>query len=465
MSKRIEFTIGQRVGDGHWVVLGEGLKTASGARQIRIICEKCDWVRCVAPSEIHTKKLNSCKCKTIKNFKEKRKIKVVPGKKFGRLTVESFVKADRSSKYWKCICECGGIKTVREGDLRAGKTKSCGCLQRQVKDLVGKRFGKLVVKSLNRVEKNIVYWNCVCDCQNKAIVSRKGLESGNTKSCGCFRGEKNRKELEGVIGKRFGKLIVVSFSEENKKEWARFDCICDCGGIKDYVRLSDLTKGDVRSCGCLIGNDKKDILGQRFGKLVVVEFVEIRKGRAYWKTQCDCGNEKIISVSGLTNGTKSCGCLPTGRKKSRKNKGLLHNEPCYGIWKGMKDRCTKPNHHAFSSYGGRGITVDPRWMASYDAFIEDVGPRPSLQHSLDRIDVDKGYYPENVRWATFRVQVSNRRMWYHVKKKEYQDMLKKIEDLESENQKLQEEIFKLRSNTLPRTLDDFLTSERQKCSH
>jgi hypothetical protein len=75
----------------------------------------------------------------------------------------------------------------------------------------------------------------------------------------------------------------------------------------------------------------------------------------------------------------------------------------------MKDRCLNSAHRSYPGYGGRGIGVDPRWLESFAAFIADVGPRPSPRHSLDRVDNDRGYWPDNVRWATRSEQASNRR--------------------------------------------------------
>ena len=83
--------------------------------------------------------------------------------------------------------------------------------------------------------------------------------------------------------------------------------------------------------------------------------------------------------------------------------------PEYNTWKGMRHRCTNPNHRVYALYGGRGITVCERWAASFQAFLDDVGRKPSPDHSLDRIDVDGNYEPGNVRWATQQDQCRNQR--------------------------------------------------------
>jgi hypothetical protein len=87
----------------------------------------------------------------------------------------------------------------------------------------------------------------------------------------------------------------------------------------------------------------------------------------------------------------------------------MSTRPEYRCWQQLKNRCLNPNHLAFPDYGGRGISVDPEWVKSFEAFYASVGPRPSPQHSLDRIDNNRGYWPDNVRWVTVDVQMNNRR--------------------------------------------------------
>ena len=94
------------------------------------------------------------------------------------------------------------------------------------------------------------------------------------------------------------------------------------------------------------------------------------------------------------------------RAKNNRTKNLA-----YKCWRSMVERCTDPNHISYPNYGGRGIAVDPLWLVSFDAFLKDVGERPSPQHSLDRIENSKNYVPGNVRWATSKEQANNRRAY------------------------------------------------------
>jgi hypothetical protein len=161
----------------------------------------------------------------------------------------------------------------------------------------------------------------------------------------------------------------------------------------------------------------RDITGQRFGRLLVLERDPIIRGRGNTATfvcRCDCGQYRNVRGTDIRKGsTRSCGCLSrevtsarlrthghtTGEKKTKE----------YLAWRNMIARCENPSAGRFSNYGGRGIRVCEEWRGSFRAFLRDVGPAPTAEHSIDRIDVNGMYDPSNVRWATRSVQVKNRR--------------------------------------------------------
>ncbi len=162
-----------------------------------------------------------------------------------------------------------------------------------------------------------------------------------------------------------------------------------------------------------------DLTGQRFTRLVAIEPAGERvtstgKVLPLWRCHCDCGKEIVKAGPYLLNGdTKSCGCYQREMAAKAKtthgmrSKGAL--PPEYVNWRHMVDRCTNPNRKDFHYYGGAGVTVCWRWRNSFTDFLEDMGPRPTPKHSIDRIDGAKGYEPGNCRWATPTEQSQNRK--------------------------------------------------------
>lgn len=150
--------------------------------------------------------------------------------------------------------------------------------------------------------------------------------------------------------------------------------------------------------------------GQKFGRLTVIKKVQGDGKQTSWLCECICGNQKEIRSGNLRNGhTKSCGCLPRDILLERNKSHGLSDKPEYFIWKGMKSRCNNPLADGYQNYGGRGIVICDRWLESFENFYEDMGPRPSKKHSIDRIDNSGDYCPENCRWVTRKIQGRNQR--------------------------------------------------------
>ncbi len=152
----------------------------------------------------------------------------------------------------------------------------------------------------------------------------------------------------------------------------------------------------------LLMSRKIDLIGLKFGKLLVLAFTDKYKGVFRWKCVCECGKFLVVRGGQLRDGSrKCCGCV-TGRH------GEANRTKEYRAWRDAKSRCENPNHSNYKNYGGRGIKMCDRWRNDYRLFLQDMG-RAGKGRSLDRINPDGHYEPSNCRWATRKHQARNRR--------------------------------------------------------
>lgn len=230
-----------------------------------------------------------------------------------------------------------------------------------------------------------------------------------------------------LYGQKFGRLTVIDRAENDRYGGTRWKCLCDCGK-ETTVSGKCLKSGHTKSCGCLNRENTsrrslKDLTRNRYGMLTVLhrddsDYVAPNgKKHVRWVCQCDCGNTSIVDACQLVGGkTKSCGCLHKSMIESGMSTKHGHrSDRLYNVYSNMKNRCYNKPSSDYQYYGARGIVVCQEWLDDYMSFrnwayengYDENAERG--QCTIDRIDVNGNYEPDNCRWVSMSVQSKNRR--------------------------------------------------------
>lgn len=228
-------------------------------------------------------------------------------------------------------------------------------MPRTRENIIGKQFGKLMVVELDDTYKpNSNLTYCKCKCE---CGNYKTVTSSDLKR-GHTKSCGCNRLAENIVGNRYGKLQVIKRSGSDLSRQSTWECLCDCGKIK-IVSANALKFGYVKSCGCL---NEYDLIGNTYGRLTVIEKDILNpKTGSYWICKCDCGKIKSIKGYNLVhNIVQSCGCINREISTTHGKSGTR----LYRIYIDMKRRCYLPANKNFKYYGERGIKICDSWLGN-----------------------------------------------------------------------------------------------------
>lgn len=217
------------------------------------------------------------------------------------------------------------------------------------------------------------------------------------------------KRYKDLTGQVFGKLTVIKEIGRRGKYSVLWQCKCHCGNTVRVVS-ADLNRGKYKSCGKCVKREDINIF-DRFGRWTVMELrVKARKGNAVCLCVCECGTEREVLATHLVKGqSQSCGCLQRDELRKRSTIHGLYKSRLHSVWQSMKQRCKNPGFKGYENYGGRGIKYTPEWenFTDFKDWALSHGYNNTL--TIERINVNGNYEPQNVTFVTKFEQHRNRR--------------------------------------------------------
>ena len=280
------------------------------------------------------------------------------------------------------------------------------------KDFIGKKFNDWEVIDWEIGPKKEVEWICRCKCGNIKKQKVDNIKNGRSKMCKECANKKRKKEKK----QKEEKILKLRFN--NHLNWTENNTFI--GTYKEFLEECKKRK-EIEQKKKKIKEEKElnKELGQKYGRLTVIEIIKPKKGLTKWRCKCDCGNEYIGIGKYIKYGNiKSCGCIA----KELQENAIVYKR-IYKVFRGMIERCYNPKNKNFKNYGGRGITICEEWKKDPRKFIDWAYKNgynekaKKWECTIDRIDVNGNYEPNNCRWVDMKIQAKNKRRSGRIGKK------------------------------------------------
>lgn len=279
------------------------------------------------------------------------------------------------------------------------------------KEFVGYKFNDWEVIDWVISEKKEVEWICRCKCGRIKQHKVDNIKNGRSRMCKECAINKRRKPKEE------SKPRILKIRFNNHLNWTEDNTFIGTYAefLEECKRRREREKEERKK---RIKEELESYIGQKYGRLTVIEVLKEKKGDMRWRCKCDCGNEYTNKSKYIKNGRFiSCGCI----SKELQENAIVHKR-VYGVYCSMIDRCYNPKNANYKNYGGRGIKICDEWRENSRKFIEwaennGYDERAEFgKCTIDRIDVNGNYEPSNCRWVDMKVQANNKREYKNAKK-------------------------------------------------